>query len=94
MPVKYVAVDDTTKKRTLVSAGGFTDNDFDVGGGGQTTFTIPGGLTVQTKVDVLRNGQLMREGASRDYQRNTGTGQIIFTYTVPQNSWIRVRVYA
>lgn len=94
MSLKYVAVDDTTKKRVLVSAGGYIDNDFDVGGGGLTTFTIPGGLTVQTKVDVLRNGQMMREGATKDYQRNADTGQIIFNYTVPQNSWIRVRVFA
>lgn len=76
------------------TSGGFADQDFDVGVGGQTTFTATATITSTKQIDVWSNGVLMREGASNDYTRNTGTNQIVFNFTVPQNSWVRIRIYS
>lgn len=70
----------------------FTDYDFDVGSGGATVFNL--GVTFSTqKLDVYINGRLAREGSGNDFTRN-GAGQTITTtFTVPQNGWVRVRLY-
>ena len=95
MADRYLLVDDVTNRQKRGGAvGGFTDQDFDVGGGGQTTFLSGTSFSGGTKIDVIRNGTLMREGGSFDYTRNTGTSQIIFNYTVLQNAWVRIRIYS
>lgn len=99
MALYLLAVDDATgkKKRTLITPGSvvqFVDNDFDVGGGGQSAF-IAGSGTVgaSNKIDVYWNGKLLREGAGYDYTRNTGANKIDTTVTIPSGAWVRVRVY-
>jgi hypothetical protein len=76
------------------TSGGFADQEFDVGIGGQTTFTATATITSTKQIDVFYNGVLMREGAGNDYTRNTGTNQIIFNFTTKQGSWVRIRIYS
>ena len=69
-----------------------TVSDFDVDVGGQSQFGI-GSITSGTYIEVLINGAEKREGASHDYQRNTGASRIDFNFTVPQNAWVRIKVF-
>jgi len=71
----------------------FSEDDFDVGAGGQTDFTSSYDITSTNKVDVYLNGRLEREGASNDYTRDAALNKIIFNFTIPENAWVRVRVY-
>lgn len=97
MALHYLLVEDTTGKASrgnAVPTGGsaaFTDYDFTVGAGGQTVFS---GLTFSSgqAMDVLRNGSLVREGATNDWTR-TGTTAVTFNYTVLANAWVKVRVW-
>lgn len=87
---------DTEKQRQVLTRDtlGSLDNHFDVGASGQAQFVCTQGTVgVSTKIDVFRNGVLMREGASHDWQRNTDENAIDFNYTVPENSWVLVRIY-
>ena len=70
-----------------------TITDFDVGIGGQSQFII-GTITSQTYIEVLVNGVELREGATYDYERNVGSSRIDMNYTVPQNAWVRIKVFA
>lgn len=72
----------------------FDDDDYDVGVGGQTNFVSTNDITASNKVDVFVNGRLQREGASHDYQRTPATNTISFNSTVPENAWVRIRVYS
>lgn len=92
----YLLVDSQTGKRSKgsqVVAGGFVDQSFDVGVGGQAQFVVTQAFTSGSKIDVFTNGVLMREGATFDFQRNTGANRIDFNRTLPQSYWVMVRVY-
>lgn len=101
MAQKIVVYDTSTREMvattTTIDAigGGFTDVDFDVSAGGQTVFSVAGtaDITASNKVDVFVNGRLSREGASYDFTRNASNDTITTSYTVPQDTWVRVRVY-
>lgn len=98
MATRYLVINDVTGTRAaggpVGSSGGFSDQDYDVGGGGRTTFTTAASFTSGSVIDVFRNGVLVREGALNEYTRNAGTSQIIFNYTVGQNGWVRIRIYS
>jgi hypothetical protein len=67
--------------------------NFDVGAGGQSVFSVdPTPIAAETEIDVWINGRLMREGASDDYQRDTGNNEIEFNYTVDEDAWVFIRV--
>ncbi len=95
MADRLLLIDDVTgkRKRGGSPASAPTDEDFDVGGGGQANFTIAAVFGALTKIDITVNGMGVREGATHDYQRNVSLNRIEFNYTVPQNAWIRVRLY-
>ncbi len=99
----YVAtIDEVTGKIkktevTLADLGGSgeveTNDDFDVGVGGQSTFVMATGtVTADSIVDVYVNGRLMREGLTYDFSRNAANNQVVFNYTVPESAWVRVRI--
>lgn len=95
MAQRYLLIDDTTGKRAAGVAAGssiWTDTDFTVGVGGQTAF-VSSAFASGSKIDVYRNGALVREGSGNDWQRNAGTSTITFNYTVLQNAWVKVRVW-
>lgn len=72
----------------------YSDVDFVVGAGGQTEFDVSAyGIGTTSRIDFFRNGQLLIEGASNDYQRDAGTDKVITNYTIPQGSRVKVRVY-
>jgi len=70
-----------------LSGGAVTD--FDVGVGGQTVFTVSG-LVAESVLNVWIQGIKQREGASHAFTRQTG--QITFTESVPEGSWVQVQV--
>jgi len=78
---------------SLQGGGGFVDEHFDVGPGGQSNFTVAQAFTEQSKIDVWRNGIKQREGSGNSWQRNTSLNRIEFTSTVPENAHVEVRVY-
>ena len=97
MSLNYLLVDSTTGRKqrgSAVGGGGAShvDQDYDVAGS-QSAFVTSNAFTVSTLIDVYRNGQLMREGSSQDYQRNAGTSTITFNYTVDNNAWVRIRIW-
>lgn len=69
--------------------------DFDVASvSGQTDFPVDAGLmTAESYVQVLVNGRESREGASYDFERDVPGDQIVFNYAVPQNAWVRVKIF-
>lgn len=82
------------KKRgpTLDSLSGGVDEDFSVVT--PVTFVTPVATVNATgKIDVWVNGLMQREGATHDFTRNTSLNRIVFNYTVPQNAWVRVRIF-
>ena len=96
MADKVIVVDDTTgkKKKGSTSGGPPVVQDYDVGGGGQANFVVTNGtFSASTYIEVRINGQEVREGASHDFQRNVSLNRIDFNFTVPQNAWVRVRLY-
>ena len=98
MATRYVTVDDVTGrfKRGNLAAAGATpiDQDYDVGGGGQANFTVTQTFSAPSLIDVSVNGIIQREGSSYDFQRNTSLNRLEFNYTIPQNAWVRIRVWA
>jgi hypothetical protein len=95
---RYLTVDDTTGKRKLGGVVGTiaapVDEDFDIGGGGAVQVILSNTISAPQKIDVLRNGQMLREGPTADWQRDVILNKITFNYTIPQNAWIRVRLYS
>lgn len=70
-----------------------TDEDFDVGVGGQSIFTTANAFTVDTKIEVQINGIHYFEGAGRDWQRTVATSRITFNFTVPQYAHVQIRLW-
>jgi hypothetical protein len=96
MAKKYQTFDTATKQISWSPAPAGSapvDQDFDVGAGGQTNFTVTVTFDANTKIDVLVDGRKKREGASYDFTRNVALNRIEFTAVVPQNSWVQVRTY-
>jgi len=62
---------------------------------GATEFLLDGiaTLTASCNLDVFRNGENLVEGALQDYTRDVGNNKVVFNYTVPKTSKVRVRVY-
>lgn len=92
MALKPLSIDVATGKR---KAGGVapTFYDFDVGVGGQTQFTI-GTVASSTYIEALVNGAERREGVTADWVRVNGApGRVDFNSAVPQNAWVRIKVY-
>ena len=58
-----------------------------------TDFTSANAFSNGSNIEVYRNGTLMREGATKDFQRNTGMQKIIFNSAVPTSAWVRIRIY-
>lgn len=94
MALKTVKYDDSTGKfQTAPDPVAGVDQYFDVGIGGQTIFNVTQTFTLGSVIDVWVNGVKYREGASYDWQRSVGPNTITFTFTVPQNAWVQVRVF-
>jgi hypothetical protein len=97
MATLWVQFDTSTGKlkATSVSAGGLVpkDQNFDVGAGGQANFVVTRVFDANSTIDVSVNGKLLREGSSYDYVRNVGLNRIEATFTVPQNAWVKIRVW-
>jgi len=71
------------------------DSNFNVGVGGQANFTVSSGTFAGgTRIEVFQNGVKKREGSGQDYVRNVSLQRIEFTYTVPQNAWVLVRLHS
>jgi len=90
-----ILVRDTTTNKTKAYATLFTDYKFTVGGGGQSVFSP--GVTVPAspvKIDSWVGGVLKEEGATLDFQRNTGANTIDYNETLPQDTRVIVRIYS
>jgi hypothetical protein len=73
--------------------GGFTDEDFDIIA--PTNFLpLTEDITLTQKIDIWVNGVLLREGSSYSWERNIDDNEINFNSTIPENAWVRVRVFA
>jgi hypothetical protein len=61
--------------------------------GGATEFILDGYVTLTSKaaLAVLRNGQDLNEGPSNDFTRDIANNKIVFNYTVPRNSIVKIR---
>ena len=82
------------KRGPLLSSisGGYVDEDFDIIA--PTSF-VPLNVDIEigTKIDVFLNGILLREGSSNSWERNADDNEIVFNTTVPENAWVRVRIF-
>jgi hypothetical protein len=92
---KLLLVDDSTGrfKRGGTPFSAPVDEDFDIGIGGADEVQLVTPISPTNKIDVYVNGKLLREGASFDFVRNHDDEKIEFNYTIPQNAWVRVRIY-
>jgi hypothetical protein len=91
---KILLVDSVTGKRKKAPASLWEDEDFDVTLlAGQTVFEVSEDFTATQKIDTYVNGILQREGVGFDYVRDAITNELTFSYAVPQNSWVLVRVH-
>lgn len=84
----FVRSDETIQS---ITGSEYNAYNYEVGPGGQTDFVVPESLVGQT-VDVFVNGILQRQGASYDYIVS-GTDTIQFSFTIPENAWVSVRVF-
>ena len=71
----------------------FSVADFDVGAGGATDFALGEDINSTQFIEVHVNGREQREGGSNDWTRDITNDKIIFNFTVPENAWVRIRVY-
>jgi len=71
----------------------FTDEKFTVGAGGQSVFALAGVIDAETNIDVWVNGQKIFEGASSDWVRDIVNEEIEFNNTIPENSFVVVRIW-
>lgn len=69
------------------------DHDFDIGAGGVTEVTVSDQLDKVERISVKINGTEYREGAGNDYTVDTGLDKILFTFTVPEDAFVRVTVF-
>lgn len=94
MADRILLIDDATgRTKRGPPLGGFTDEEFDVGGGGQTQFTLAATIDGSTKIDVYTNGVKRREGSGNSWERNVTPARIDFSESQPENAWILVRVW-
>jgi DNA gyrase/topoisomerase IV subunit B len=95
LAIKFLVVDTTTGERSLqTSTLLITDQDYDVTNpSGQTDFVTTYDFENSNYIDVFVNGIKQREGGGHDYTRNAATNTITFTYTIPQNAWVQIRIY-
>lgn len=95
---RYLTIDDVTGKAKLgaqASGSGplYVVEDFDTGPSGQTNFTLAQAFLSQTLIIVMINGIEMREGVSKDFQRNVALNRIEFNYNIPKEQWVRFRIF-
>jgi hypothetical protein len=92
---QYAVVWDTDKERlvALTSSTAFNDSHA-VAAASQTNFDTNTNINSTDVIDVWVDGRLKREGASHDYQRNTGTNQIVFNTGLNAGSWVKSRVHS
>ena len=76
----------------LTSLSGGTNEDFDIASPSTQVSPVTVFTTI-SKIDVWVNGQMQREGASFDFQRDATLNKINFTYSVPASAWVRVRLF-
>lgn len=70
------------------------DEYFTVTGSPQSSFVIGSAtITSGAKIDVYVNGILQQEGASADFERNTGTNSIVFNEAIPVDALVLVRIW-
>jgi len=92
-----VQVFDTATGTRRAISNWFKDCDFTVGGGGQAVFNLTSSgatLTSTSKVDAYINGSMTQPGSTLEYTLDTVGNNINFNETIPQNSWVRIRVYS
>lgn len=96
MAERYLIVDDATGRFKRGAAYNDTDTyileDFDVSGGPEDTFVLANLFSINQLMDVFLNGQLLREGASFDFERDVGTHTVILNAPVSGVAWIRVKL--
>ena len=78
--------------RQLYSAP-FTDQDFDIASPGAYVQLTGPTINSTQGIDVMENGVLLREGVSNSWTRDIGNNRIVFNFTLPTTSWVRVRLY-
>lgn len=94
MPYAVLGINDQNERVALpYPSGSWTDYDTDTVGS-VSNITVGATLTSSTKIDVYRNGQMLREGVSHDFVRNTSLNRVEFSSPVYPGSWIRVRVFS
>ncbi len=91
----WVKFDTATGKHvaTSVAPGGFVVEEFDVGAGGVTEVQLVTDVWAGQTIDVMINGVEKRLGASHDWTLDDGNNKILFNYSIPQNAWIKVKIY-
>lgn len=80
-------------KATSVAPGGFVSEAFDIGVGGASFVQLTAIIDADQTIEVSINGVDKREGATNDWTRDVGNQKILFNYTIPQNAYIKVKVY-
>jgi len=92
---QYAVVWDTDKSRlvALTSSTAFSDSHA-IAAASQTNFDTITNIGSTDIIDVWVDGRLKREGASNDYERNTGTNQIVFNSGLSAGSWVKIRVHS
>ena len=69
--------------------------EFDTPPGGQAIFPVGIPFDAGNHIDVFINNRgPHREGASHDFVRNVGSQQIEMNYTVPEDNWVKIIIYA
>lgn len=88
--IQFIQDTTTGRKRGVLYPGFFVSNAT-VSGSPATTFAI--GMTVDSihTIETFVDGRLQLEGTA--WNRNTGTGQVIFTGAVSVGSWVQIKVY-
>ena len=93
MATRLLTVDDATGKRSLATIGSlFFIENFDVAISG-TTFTLSSNFDNTSVIEVWKNGQLVREGSSYDFTRDSALNQIIFNAPVDEGAWVSIKVW-
>lgn len=75
-----------------ISTPPFIDEDFDLVAPA-SFLNLAGDITATTKIDVLINGVLTREGALMTWTRDDALNKILFNNAVSSGAWVRVRLF-
>jgi len=88
--VQFIRDTATDRNRGIPYPGFFVSNAV-VSSSPATTFAI--GVTVDSLhvIEVSVDGRMQFEGTA--WNRNVGTGQVIFTGAVNVSSWVQIKVY-